>query len=314
MPLRGQWLPNHPFFSNDSLRMPVSDEVVLEPPTNWNFTIQEFLEHVVPTFDPTAFPKKVKTLVLNAGMWLNSFGLPSYALSVIESARKSFDRVIWKTTNCRRKHLGMAGIFREEVKIDSFMCSMLECFNFDWTCNLKHDDLVDEGHFVPWVYDKINEQFMEHMERQPLDKAKWQFKIIQVNSTAEWPPLPLEGQSLPEGTPVFFFVDESGNLRLFSTGNSRAANSCVGVLDNRGVVVWTIERLSRAILSGAVIKDECHDQSLVKGAGKAVFLVENNTLRAFTSLAAFVARGFDFENVRLRDEWLLLRMRRGANI
>lgn len=311
-PIRGQWLPNHPLFSNDSLRQPLLDEAVPVPLVNWNFTLQEYLLHIVPTF----LTPKPKTILLNAGMWLNSFGDSAYADSVIAAAKSSFDRVIWKTTNCRRSQLGQSGIHRPELRVDSYMCERVECFNIDWTCDAKPDDMVDHGHFQYWVYNKINEQFMQHLDRKPLDLAVWKSKIIQVNSTESWPGPAYHG-SYAIGAQAYFFVDESGNLRHFQHAANDAnttVNSCIGVIEHKGFVIWSVAQLSDAVISGASIKDECREGSLVRGNGKAVYVIQNNTLRAFSSVGSFTARGHDFSEVTIRSSWLLNHMRTGPSV
>lgn len=87
--------------------MPVFDKVILVPPTNWNF-YQEFLEHVVPIHSRSS----------QRHLWRAAEFVWSELRRI---GTQIVDRVIWRTTNSRRKHLGMTGIYREEVKIDSFI-------------------------------------------------------------------------------------------------------------------------------------------------------------------------------------------------
>lgn len=226
LPLRGQWLPTHPVLSNDSLRAIVTDDKVLSPLVQWNYTLYEYLSDIVPTIPTHGSSRRI--LLLNQNMWLNQFRRADYADSVIATAQRTFSRVIWKTTNCRRSELGNHGLYRKERRVDEYMCLRLECFDIDWTCHLQPEDHVDEGHFQGWVYDRINEQLVHHLARSPLPHTLRR-KVIRVSATETWPGAPYNAR-LIVGAKVLFFVDESGNLRLFKpvslpTERIRASNA-----------------------------------------------------------------------------------------
>ena len=101
-------------------------------------------------------PKPTHVL-LNAGFWPNHFHIPEFRTRVISAARRCGFVVIWKKTNYNRGH----GIDQAVLEADKAMCELADlCLDLSWTLHVEPKYYWDDKHFLPVIYQAINEHML----------------------------------------------------------------------------------------------------------------------------------------------------------
>ena len=96
-------------------------------------------------------------VILNEGLWANSFGDAEFRLKVVAAAKREGFVVVWKSTNFKKQRWQE----RKVVEADAAMCELADvCLNLNWTCEVEANYYWDNNHFYPTIYHAINEHMM----------------------------------------------------------------------------------------------------------------------------------------------------------
>lgn len=187
---------------------------------------------------------------------------------------------------------------------DEWMClhSGMQCLDLSWTKYLLPADFADDGHnLVPVLYGDINVQFLELLrtgEHVLYSLSALRRTLVTLSDTE--PPLTLIADS--EG---LLHVYQPGVGSLAFSAATKALHCTAGESDASS---WPREEHSAASLMhhvlGAVTTTYCttdlKEGSLLRmDSERAIFLVEQGARREFQSFKAFVARGFDTDQVQV---------------
>ena len=294
-PMKGRWMPTDGDSANTThLRQPPSGPH--DPPRWEHKRMDDFIISFLTMFEP-----KPTLLVLNSGLWHDTFDDPNYAFRVARAAITTVDRILWKTTNCRRSQVIPASKSRELLPGDVFMCSFsaINCFNLSWTfhdLNLK--DYWDEGHFQPYVYTRINEQFFSLIERL-------------TNTTRQAPSFIKEemiNRIIIADDRSTYLADHSGFLLPFVGG---VDNGCIYAFQTAGELKLKTHEAGIYSL-GPPIESLCEEGTLLMGSGKSIYVMNNYTRREFQSWTSFASRGYQIEEVRRTNDYWLNKIKLGA--
>ena len=163
--LQGHW---NSTADSDMLRMPLSEHIPVSWRTDLPRSLNSFLKNRV---DKEAY----SVLVLNAGHHKHFFDNRSYCLKIASRASKHFSKVIWKTTS----YIIPGGRPKEEpgqtgFSHDNIMCSIptVTCLDLSWAKNVTAEYFTDFLHYTAPVYNMINAQMVDLLDRKKLSNEK----------------------------------------------------------------------------------------------------------------------------------------------
>lgn len=120
-------------------------------PPKWTFNWEGVFGYVA------RIRPKPTHVVLNEGLWENSFGEAEFREKVVAAAKREGFVVVWKTTNFKKKRWQK----RKVVEADTAMCELADmCLNLNWTCDVDTKYYWDDNHYFPVIYHAINEHML----------------------------------------------------------------------------------------------------------------------------------------------------------
>jgi hypothetical protein len=155
----GHWTPEQLVgnFSDQSIRPLRPNFSPLVWFYNWS---QLITDHIA------LLPHKPDYFVFNAGIWTNDWLDPVVRRAIVEALNKTGIVGIFKTTTTPDNN--ESHLLNEDGASDELMCETMEgrCLNLSWTESLSGPDYYWDGvHFQPVVYQQINEQMLDYIEK-----------------------------------------------------------------------------------------------------------------------------------------------------
>jgi hypothetical protein len=153
-PINGHWAPRDVY--NGPMALDQNHFTPYSYRYNWSEAIEYLLAELVP---------KPDFVVLNAGLHhTHDLGWKHVRQSIQRALNKTGIVGIYKTTTYTEFEARTKKMTRDRLH-DHYMCRLLgHCVNMSWTLNVSSHRFIDKLHFVPPVYNRMNQQLLRYLK------------------------------------------------------------------------------------------------------------------------------------------------------